>query len=543
MISKVLIENFRSIEKLEFEPKNLCALIGPNSVGKTNILKAINKLLGEVYPTQNVFTKDDFFNRDTNRTIKIQVWFKEPIEGQKLTSVSTRQKTFCNNPISFVLTNTQKEDEFFSHQFKVIDQSGNEFWGDGTIREKLSFIYIPSERDLDKQMSISQWTLIGKMLKVIDENFRKKDPGQDMSEIEKEFRQSMIAPKEILEKDFSDNLTYKKFKDEFLATAKDHAQGLAEEFSVDLEIYDPLFYYKTIQILGKEQGGIFNLTELGSGVQNLVLLSLFRTYAKLMKHRAVLAIEEPEIYLYPQAQRHLYKHFRNLSATSQIFYTTHSPSFVDAPNYDEICMIKKSDGKTIYVPKEFDLAQNEREEIKILTEFNTERNELFFADRVILVEGQTEKQSIPFILEKLGKSCERENIAIIECGGKEGLPYYIKICRALKLNWCCIYDWDRVEDDTDEIKSGKRVTGINVQIRDIAGDQSDRLICLNPDFQSVSRLQKNGRKWKEIRDARAKYMNIAKDDIPSDLAKIVEILYPKTRQEELELTEAEDISF
>lgn len=530
MISKILIENFRSIEKLEFEPKNLCALIGPNSAGKTNILKAVNKLLGETYPTQNVFSKDDFFNRDTNRTIKIQVWFREPIEGQKLTSVSSRQKVYCANPISFVLTNTQKEDEFFSHQFKVIDQSGNEYWGDGAIREKLSFIYIPSERDLDKQMSISQWTLIGKMLKVIDANFRKKEPGQDLSEIEKEFRVSMVAPKKILEKDFSESLTYKKFKDEFLATAKDHAQGLAEEFSVDMEIYDPLFYYKTIQILGKEKDSIFNVTELGSGVQNLVLLALFRTYAKLMKHKAVLAIEEPEIYLYPQAQRHLYKHFRGLSTSSQIFYTTHSPSFVDASNYDEICMIRKHDGKTGYIPREFDLAQNEREEIKILTEFNTERNELFFADRVVLVEGQTEKQSTPFILEKLGKPSERENIAVIECGGKEGLPYYIKICRALKLNWCCMYDWDRAEDDTDEIKNGKRIVGINTQIKDVAGEQSNRLICLNPDFQGVSGLQNNSRKWKEIRDARAKYMSAGKEDIPADIAKVINILYPEVVQ-------------
>lgn len=532
MISKVLIENFRSIERLEFEPRNLCAFIGPNSAGKTNILKAINKLLGEAYPTQNMFTKDDFFNRDTNKTIKIQVWFREPIEGKKLTSVSSRQKEYCSTPISFVLTNTKKEDEFFSHQFRVIDQEGKEYWGDGDIREKLSFVFIPSERDLDKQMSVSQWTLIGKMLKVIDENFRKRESGEKLSAIEEEFRQSMANPKEILERDFSSGLTYKKFKDNFLAAAKDHAQGLAEEFSLDMEVYDPLFYYKTIQLLGRESGGVFNVSELGSGVQNLVLLALFRTYAKLMKNKVVLAIEEPEIYLYPQAQRHLYKHFRNLSSSSQIFYTTHSPNFVDAFNYDEIYMIRKHEGKTEYIPRESDLTQNEREEIKILTEFNTERNELFFADRVILVEGQTEKQSIPFILEKLDKPSERENISIIECEGKNGLPYYIRVCKSLKLNWCCLYDWDRSEDDLDETRDGKRIVGWNVRIKDVSGDQSNRLICLNPDFQGISSLPryKGHDKWKEIRDARAKYISCNNRDIPVDLVKMVEILYPQKEQ-------------
>ena len=66
-----------------------------------------------------------------------------------------------------------------------------------------------------------------------------------------------------------------------------------------------------------------------------------------MKDRAVLAIEEPEIYLHPQAQRQLYKSFRALaypvdgSSGTQIFYTTHNPSFVDAQCAYEIEMLSK----------------------------------------------------------------------------------------------------------------------------------------------------------------------------------------------------------
>ena len=42
MISYLYIKNFRSIKELEIFPEHLCALLGPNSVGKTNILKALD---------------------------------------------------------------------------------------------------------------------------------------------------------------------------------------------------------------------------------------------------------------------------------------------------------------------------------------------------------------------------------------------------------------------------------------------------------------------------------------------------------------------
>ena len=49
MIKKIYIKNFRSIKEITLEPSNLSALIGPNSSGKTNILKAIDLVLREVY--------------------------------------------------------------------------------------------------------------------------------------------------------------------------------------------------------------------------------------------------------------------------------------------------------------------------------------------------------------------------------------------------------------------------------------------------------------------------------------------------------------
>ena len=40
-LSRVVIENYRSIARCEFTPSKLTALVGENNAGKTNILRAI----------------------------------------------------------------------------------------------------------------------------------------------------------------------------------------------------------------------------------------------------------------------------------------------------------------------------------------------------------------------------------------------------------------------------------------------------------------------------------------------------------------------
>jgi predicted ATP-dependent endonuclease of OLD family len=61
-IQRVHIENFRSIEELDFSPGQYCVLIGENNSGKTNILRALNLALGEIWPTERNFSQEDFYN-------------------------------------------------------------------------------------------------------------------------------------------------------------------------------------------------------------------------------------------------------------------------------------------------------------------------------------------------------------------------------------------------------------------------------------------------------------------------------------------------
>src|SRR5690606_38178873 len=56
-------------------------LFGPNNAGKSNILSAINRLLGERYPTYIEMLESDYFKRNQNEypTAQITAKFSEPL--------------------------------------------------------------------------------------------------------------------------------------------------------------------------------------------------------------------------------------------------------------------------------------------------------------------------------------------------------------------------------------------------------------------------------------------------------------------------------
>lgn len=82
-ITRVHIENYRSIRELDLYPDDYTILIGDNNAGKSNILKAMNLVLGETWPTDRTFTLEDFHNHDSEQDIVIQVYFDTVLEKWK----------------------------------------------------------------------------------------------------------------------------------------------------------------------------------------------------------------------------------------------------------------------------------------------------------------------------------------------------------------------------------------------------------------------------------------------------------------------------
>jgi predicted ATP-dependent endonuclease of OLD family len=119
-LSRIKIENYRSIKLLDFRPSDLVALIGENNTGKTNILRARNIILGETWPSERSFSEEDFYNKDTDQSIKISIWFDEPISYDRY-GLAVEIRGFSLEYKKYV--RGQKKGEYHT-EFQAIDENG-----------------------------------------------------------------------------------------------------------------------------------------------------------------------------------------------------------------------------------------------------------------------------------------------------------------------------------------------------------------------------------------------------------------------------------
>jgi hypothetical protein len=232
-----------------------------------------------------------------------------------------------------------------------------------------------------------------------------------------------------------------------------------------------------------------------SAAQALSVLDALESCCSLGLGGLLLLIEEPELYLRPQAQRYLYRLLREFAlGGNQTIYSTHSPAFLNVARLDELVFVERLPhaGTRALQPEPV----TPDEDFRVLTEFDAARSELFLARAVVLVEGLTEKLVLPFVFAALGHDVDQEGISIIECGGKPNLPLFARICSATGVPFVVVHD-------TDRRASGRLVAAeraLNALIADSAGKK--RVVVLDPDFEAVAGLaghsHKPERAWREF---------------------------------------------
>jgi predicted ATPase len=228
--------------------------------------------------------------------------------------------------------------------------------------------------------------------------------------------------------------------------------------------------------------------------------------------RFVLLIEEPELYLSPHLQRHLFRVMRELAQRgNQILYSTHAPVFLSVDRIEDLALVRHTNdhGTTLFQPE----ALAEAEAFRVLSEFDSDRAELFLARAVLLVEGRTEKLTFPLVFEALDVQPDKEGILVLECGGKGNMPLFARICSACDIPYVIVHDRDAPKGQRPV--ESERV--VNQQIQDVAGRR--RTIVLVPDFEAVSGVSSRGR-GRKPRKAYRHYTG--NGDVPQPLRLAVE---------------------
>ena len=249
-----------------------------------------------------------------------------------------------------------------------------------------------------------------------------------------------------------------------------------------------------------------------SAVPAAALRAGMESLCEARQHGLVLLIEEPELFLRPQAQRYLYRLLRRFAELgNQVLYSTHEPVFLNVGRLEELALVehRPRTGTVVIQPEPL----GADESFRALSELDAERGELLLASAVLLVEGRTEKLTLPFVFHALGYDVDREAITIVDCGGKPNMPLFIRICHAARIPCVAVHD----RDAPPGRHPSKAQRAANAEIAELAG--SARTVVLAPDFEAVSGLR--GHRHKPAR-AWQLFSGIGPDRVPPALTDAVE---------------------
>lgn len=112
-----------------------------------------------------------------------------------------------------------------------------------------------------------------------------------------------------------------------------------------------------------------------------------------------------------------------------------------------MALVRKGATGTSVTQSSLPLTAKRRE--KLIKELDPERSELFFATRLLVVEGDTEKLALPEYAKHLGLDLDKTGATIIEAGGKRNLKDLAELATSFGIPTGVAYDKDS-SDFTDK---------------------------------------------------------------------------------------------
>lgn len=502
-ITRTTIDNFRGHKHTDLEFADHHVLVGENGSGKTAVLEAINYATSSYYLSSRLDEQD--FNNTDAEAIKITVEFDKPF-AVKFPDGYTHQNLLAKSVQLYAKRRDKAapgktfSDPFVvSHLcFPITFQKQAELAGlilpDGVTLHDLPTSVIETEegflvqRKTGKTMKLRRDALsltndlVGFPNVFYFDRQRERETKTGfnslLSKIAKDLNwryRKGWSQKEATEKwgayyDTVINIVEDPKKSKVLGPLRTQlSEFLGKEFdSLEISLLNIEKPFAKGFLSFREGSNQVDLEGAGSGISMLVALMLLEQVSERAGNDLILLIDEPELHLHPQLQLKLADHLHRTSA--QTIVTTHSPLFVDLGHWKNISRMTWTD----HYPKNEKLAErlgpktiaqhlNDIPEFRYhQTAFTSNDSEIFFARKVLLVEGPVEKYGLPKLAHVLGQRFEQ--LSIISCDGKDNIPHYATICHAFAIPAFVLFDLDgKSKTETDNARVLEASTGFPVQ--------------------------------------------------------------------------------
>lgn len=526
LIDTVRIANFRGIKEVEVNLAPTTLLVGSNNSGKTSFLKALHLALGA---DRRSLAKEDFHDdgsteKADSNDILIDIRIV-PYDFESITRKNTFQENWVEKVFGASIKTDKDDNEFICFRtrgfydilkgysfeslelqnwetFKSLDEDDQiiKTWKDTPAKTKfpkieaIPLFFIDAQRDIQIDLK-DRSSYLGKLT----ERLEIKDA--QIKAIENQLNE---INSEIVDK--SPILEHLKITLQELSKTI-NSQGTGVEISpINKKIRD---IGRNLNILFKDTNKeSLPLDYHGMGTRSwasVLTLNAFISWNDNIKNEnkkdpffPIIALEEPESHLHPNAQRHLYKQL--IEINGQKIISTHSPFIAAQCELTNVRHFYKDDNGLLSIGK-IELSENDEEQIRKLLEeieqnpedkeirknnhiekkeilerkrgkINSEdyrkikrevmntRGELLFAKAIILFEGETEEQALPIFAENYFARYPFElGLNFIGVAGKGNYAPFLSVAKFLNIPWFIFSDAD-----------GDTVNEVKKQIKSVFGD-------------------------------------------------------------------------
>jgi putative ATP-dependent endonuclease of OLD family len=490
-LREIIIKNFRCLVDVVIPISDTTVLVGENNSGKTALLEALVIALPRSaagrggtpfneYDYHMVKTSD---SPQTSEGILIELWFREDAPDEWPNSlIQALNNIIQTDPVmdldSIGLRLSSKYDGTAKEivtkwEFLALDGQplGGKGASPGNLTKFLLYIrlfYLSALRDSDDEFSPRSqfWGRILRDLKISEE-------------LSKSLTEELTMINDAL---LTADPRIEQVKASLDKIQKIMVMGTGQNTSIQALPLKPWDLMSKSQIVIKARGTEIDLplAKHGQGMQSLAILFLFQSYIDVLLKplfqsdtEAILALEEPEAHLHPQATRALATNLGEVNYVKRFFTakvpetqelldfcTNNASKFAYHTGTSTLSVNGRMEKKeyrdllTIYSGEIEVHAELKRlrDESKLylsdndLTDLDTYakriRGEILFACAWLLCEGQSEYLLLRYFAELLGKSLDQAGIAVIDFQNNGSPGAFVGLARAFKIPWIMVCDND-----------------------------------------------------------------------------------------------------